>query len=388
MAKNTSLELRKFVLPEFIYGAGAMNLVGRYARNFGAKKVLVVTDPGVIAAGWTDKALAALEEEGIAYEIFQDVTPNPRDYEVAAGVRIFRETGCDVILAIGGGSPMDCAKGIGIAHSNDTDVREFEGIDQVPLPGPPLICIPTTAGTSADVSQFAIIDNTNKKKKMAIVTKTVIPDIALIDPETTTTMPAELTAATGIDALVHAIEAYVSNASSPFTDLNALAAIPLLSENLLVAIENPNDMEARNAMMEGSLLAGMAFSNASLGLVHAMAHSLGGLLDLPHGMCNAILLEHVVAFNFSAAPERYRRIAKVMGLAVDGIPLEECCDVLVQGIAELRQKSGIPAKIDLVGGRPENMTQLAINAHDDPCLVTNPRDASIEEIEAIFEQIF
>jgi alcohol dehydrogenase class IV len=388
MTTTTSVELRKFVLPEFIYGTGAMNLAGRYARNFGAKKVLVVTDSGVIEAGWTGKILDILKEEGIEYEIFKDVTPNPRDYEVAAGVRIFRETGCDVILAIGGGSPMDCAKGIGIAYSNNMDVRDFEGIDQVPLPGPPLICIPTTAGTSADVSQFAIIGNWEKKKKMAIVTKTVIPDIALIDPETTITMPSELTAATGIDALVHAIEAYVSNASSPFTDLNALAAIPLLSDNLLKAIENPNNMEARNYMMEGSLLAGMAFSNASLGLVHAMAHSLGGLLDLPHGMCNAILLEHVVKFNFSAAPQRYFYIAKAMGLRVDGILPEECCDILVRGISKLREKSGIPAKINLANGRPQNMTQLAINAHDDPCFVTNPRDASVEEIEAIFEKIF
>lgn len=388
MTTNNSLELRKFVLPEFVYGVGALNLIGRYARNFGSRKVMVVTDPGVTEAGWAEKALAALKAEGIAYEIFQDVTPNPKDYEVAAGVRFFRDTGCDVILAVGGGSPMDCAKGIGIAHSNDTDVLAFEGIDQVPLPGPPLLCVPTTAGSSADVSQFAIICDSIRKVKISIVTKTVVPDIALIDPETTTSMSAELTAATGLDALVHAIEAYVSNASSSFTDLNALAAIPLLSGNLRAVIDNPKDIQARSCMMQGSLLAGMAFSNASLGLVHAMAHSLGGLLNLPHGLCNAVLLEHVVAFNFPAAGERYRRIAKAMGLDVESMPLDECRDVLLQGIADLRKLAGITTTIGAMGIRREDIPRLATNAHNDPCIVTNPRHASIEAIEAILEQAF
>lgn len=388
MTTNNSLELRKFVLPEFVYGVGALNLIGRYARNFGSRKVMVVTDPGVTEAGWAEKALAALKAEGIAYEIFQDVTPNPKDYEVAAGVRFFRDTGCDVILAVGGGSPMDCAKGIGIAHSNDTDVLAFEGIDQVPLPGPPLLCVPTTAGSSADVSQFAIICDSTRKVKISIVTKTVVPDIALIDPETTTSMSAELTAATGLDALVHAIEAYVSNASSSFTDLNALAAIPLLSGNLRAVIDNPKDIQARSCMMQGSLLAGMAFSNASLGLVHAMAHSLGGLLNLPHGLCNAVLLEHVVAFNFPAAGERYRRIAKAMGLDVESMPLDECRDVLLKGIADLRKLAGITTTIGAMGIRREDIPRLATNAHNDPCIVTNPRHASIEAIEAILEQAF
>lgn len=388
MTTNNSLELRKFVLPEFVYGVGALNLIGRYARNFGSRKVMVVTDPGVTEAGWAEKALAALKAEGIAYEIFQDVTPNPKDYEVAAGVRFFRDTGCDVILAVGGGSPMDCAKGIGIAHSNDTDVLAFEGIDQVPLPGPPLLCVPTTAGSSADVSQFAIICDSIRKVKISIVTKTVVPDIALIDPETTTSMSAELTAATGLDALVHAIEAYVSNASSSFTDLNALAAIPLLSGNLRAVIDNPKDIQARSCMMQGSLLAGMAFSNASLGLVHAMAHSLGGLLNLPHGLCNAVLLEHVVAFNFPAAGERYRRIAKAMGLDVESMPLDECRDVLLKGIADLRKLAGITTTIGAMGIRREDIPRLATNAHNDPCIVTNPRHASIEAIEAILEQAF
>jgi alcohol dehydrogenase class IV len=212
-------ELRKFVAPEFVFGVGALPLVGRYARNFGGRKVLVVTDPGLIQTVWVDYVLDSLKAENVPWVVFQAVTPNPKAFEVAAGVQVYRDNGCDVIVAVGGGSPMDCAKGIGISYANGKEVLTFEGVDEVPMPGPPLICIPTTAGSSADVSQFAIINDTTRKVKVAIVSKTVVPDVALIDPETTTTMPPELTAGTGLDALVHAMEAYVSNASSRISDL-------------------------------------------------------------------------------------------------------------------------------------------------------------------------
>ena len=232
---------------------------------------------------------------------------------------------------------------------------EFEGLDEVPTPGPPLICIPTTAGTSADVSQFSIITDTSRNVKIAIISKTVVPDVALIDPETTTTMFAELTAATGMDALVHAIEAYVSNASSPITDLNALAAISRLAQNLVPAIENPRNMEYRNNMMMGSLLAGLAFSNASLGLVHAMAHSLGGLLDMPHGMCNALLLEHVLDFNYPAVPERYNQIGLAMGLKLDGLGQADCRETLSRGVARPRERAGIKTTIGALGVTPKDI---------------------------------
>jgi alcohol dehydrogenase len=383
---SVALELRKFVAPEFVYGAGALALIGRYARNFGAKKALVVTDPGLVRAGWVDKALASLDAENISWVIFQDITPNPKEHEVAAGVRFYRDNGCDIILAVGGGSPMDCAKGIGIASANGKNVLEFEGVDEVPMPGPPLICVPTTAGSSADVSQFAIINDTARKVKIAIISKTVVPDVALIDPETTTAMPAELTAATGLDALVHAIEAYVSNASSPITDLNALAAIPLLAQNLVPAIEHPLSIEYRNNMMMGSLLAGLAFSNASLGLVHAMAHSLGGLMGLPHGMCNALLLNHVVDFNYPAAPARYDRIGLAMGLDLSGLESESRKKMLLKGIVELRQNAGIKATIGTLGIARADIRKLAVNAFNDPCCATNPRQATVQEIEELYEQ--
>jgi alcohol dehydrogenase len=386
MKNETTLELRKFVVPEFIYGAGALTRVGHYARNFGARKALVVTDPGVVKAGWVDKVLASLKAENIPCEIFQDVTPNPKDYEVADGVRFYRDSGCDILIAVGGGSPMDCAKGIGIAFANFKDVLEFEGVDEVPMPGPPLICVPTTAGSSADVSQFAIINDTNRKVKISIISKMVVPDVALIDPETTSTMPAELTAATGLDALVHAMEAYVSNASSTITDLNALAAIPLLAGNIVPAIENPLEMKYRNNMMMGSLLAGLAFSNASLGLVHAMAHALGGLLGFPHGICNALLLNYVVDFNYESVPERYDRIAVAMGIDPSGLSREKRKQSLLNAIVALQERSGIRATISEMGVTQEDIPRLSINAFNDPCSATNPRLASVQTIERIYEK--
>ncbi len=384
MDAEPGLELRKFVVPEFVYGLGALEQIGRYARNFGATKALVVTDPGIVRAGWTGSALASLAAEGIGTEVFQEVTPNPKAREVGAGVRRYRDAKCDIIVAVGGGSPMDCAKGIGIAHANDADVLRFEGVDEVALPGPPLICVPTTAGSSADVSQFAIISDEARAVKVAIISKMVVPDVALIDPETTTTMPAELTAATGLDALVHAIEAYVSNASSPTTDLHALAAIPLLSRNLVNAIGDPGNLSLRHPMMYGSLLAGMAFSNASLGLVHAMSHSLGGLLGLPHGMCNALLLDRVVEFNYAAASERYERVAQAMGLDVLDAPAAQRKSLLLAAIADLRRRAGIDGTVGTLGVKPADIPQLASNTAHDPCLATNPRRASLLEIEGIF----
>ena len=385
MNAESALELRKFVAPEFVYGQGALAQIGRYARNFGAEKALVVTDAGVVSAGWLDKALASLDAENIPWVVFQDVTPNPNEREVAAGVRCYRDNGCDIIVAVGGGSPMDCAKGIGVAFANEQDVLVFAGVDEVPMPGPPLICVPTTAGSSADVSQFAIINDLARQLKIAIISKTVVPDVALIDPETTTTMPAELTAATGLDALVHAIEAYVSNASSPITDLNALAAIPLLTGSIVAAIEQPLEICHRQNMMLGSLLAGLAFSNASLGLVHAMAHSLGGLLDLPHGMCNALLLDHVVEFNYASVPERYDRIAQAMGVELTGLSAENRKDALLQAIVALRERTGIRTTIGALGVSRCDIARLAINAHNDPCSATNPCRASAQEIERIFQ---
>jgi alcohol dehydrogenase class IV len=385
MYRESILELRKFVAPEFVFGANAMDLAGRYARNFGAGRVLVVTDPGVIAAGIAGRVIRSLDDAGLQHIVFSDVRPNPRDCEVMAGAKAYEENGCNLIVAVGGGSPMDCAKGIGIVSASGRHILEFEGVDNVPLPGPPLICIPTTAGTSADVSQFAIIRDSTRKLKIAIVSKTVVPDVALIDPIATLAMPRELTACTGMDALTHAIEAYLSNAHSPYTDLSAFEAIRMISSSLVRALDHPDDLELRGRMMLGSLEAGLAFSNASLGAVHAMAHSLGGLLDLSHGQCNASLLPYVMDFNFDAAPRRYRDIGEALGLNLKGADNDVVKKAVLNRIVDLQRETGTDRSLASLGVRREHIPELARHAMDDSCMATNPRKPAAGDIEAIFE---
>jgi alcohol dehydrogenase class IV len=377
-------EPRKFVAPEIIFGDHTLELVARYAANFGASRVLLVTDPGVAAAGWTAVAEQALRSASVPTVVFDGVTPNPKDHEVMAGAEVYRHEQCNMIVAVGGGSPMDCAKGIGIVATNGRHILAYEGIDEVDRPCPPLICIPTTAGSSADVSQFAVITDSTRGVKVAIISKTIVPDVALIDPVTTTTMPADLTAATGLDALAHAFEAYVSTASSPLTDVNALGAVPRIVRHLPEAVRHPEGLEHRREMMMASLMAGLAFSNASLGAMHAMAHALGGLLSMPHGAANAILLPHVTEFNFPAAADRYLRLGEALGLDLAGLP---ACDVQRQVVARLTQlaeEASYRPQLKEYGLRREDIPRLAANAMADPCLVTNPRPVTIQDLEDLY----
>ena len=388
MNEDILINLRKFLAPEIVYGVGAMELAGRHAINLGANKALVVTDAGVQAAGWAHNVEACLQETGIAHVTFSAVTCNPKDHEVMAGVEVYRGQGCDLIIAVGGGSPMDCAKGIGVMAGNTGNILDFEGVDEVPNPGPPLIFIPTTAGTSADVSQFAIITDTARHVKIAIVSKMVIPDIALVDPRTTLTMSPELTSQTGMDALCHAFEAMVSTASSPLTDMAALSATRLIVENLPGAFRNPENLAFRNNMMMASLMAGLAFSNASLGLVHAMAHSLGGALDLAHGECNAILLEKIVQFNYAEAEQKYDQLARLLGVDIDKCDPSEKSSALAASIAELRKALGINKRLIEMGVTESDIPRLAGFAAEDPCLATNPRAATPGDIEKLFRAIY
>jgi alcohol dehydrogenase class IV len=380
------LELRKFVVPEFVFGPDAISLVGRYLTNFGAGKVLIVTDPGVIEAGWADKVSELIRNEGIGSATFSAISANPRSKEVMAGAEFYHDHQCDIIVAIGGGSPMDCAKGIGIVTTNHRNILSFEGIDKVPIPGPPLICIPTTAGTSADVSQFSIITNEEEGVKIAIISKATVPDAALIDPLATLTMSPYLTACTGMDALVHAIEAYVSTANSPIYDLHALEAVRLLGANLAPVLSEPNNVDYRANVMLGSLQAGLAFSNASLGAVHAMAHSLGGLLNLPHGECNAILLDHVIAYNFETAMDRYMKIGEVLGLDMKGRRPQEAKETLLLKIRRLKQSVGITTTLGERNMLRSDIPTLARKALKDPCMVTNPRVLGQRDVEVIYEE--
>jgi alcohol dehydrogenase class IV len=375
--------LRKFLIPEMIYGADARLAAGQLARRLALEKVLVVSDQGVCNAGIAGQVIDSLQQSGVAVSLFSDVTSNPKDFEVMAGARQFMQHDCNGIISVGGGSPMDCAKGIGIVCSNGGTILDYEGVDRIAIPIPPLICIPTTAGTAADISQFAIITNSVDQRKIAIISKSIVPDLALIDPLTTCSMDPMLTACTGLDALVHAIEAYVSTASSPFTDLQAHHAIELIAQHLLTAITEPDNLTARDGMMLASTEAGMAFSNASLGAVHAMAHSLGGLLNAAHGECNALLLEHVIRYNFKSSQARYRVVANLLGiLLADDADL--AAQQLAAGIRALRIAAGVSGNLADRGVSATHLPQLARFAMQDPCMVTNPRRLTTTDIEAMY----
>ncbi|MDX1633282.1 MAG: alcohol dehydrogenase-like regulatory protein ErcA [Marinobacter sp.] len=378
--------LRKFVSPEIVFGAGSRKAVANFASNFGARKVLLVSDPGVQAAGWVAQVEQLLLEGGLGYATFTGVSANPKVEEVMAGADLYRSAECDVIVAIGGGSPMDCAKGIGIVSAHGRNILEFEGVDTIRVPSPPLILIPTTAGTSADVSQFAIISDPQRRFKFSIISKAVVPDVSLIDPEVTETMDAFLTACTGVDALVHAIEAYVSTGSGPLTDSHALEAIRLISRHLEPLVQSPADSYLREQIMLASMQAGLAFSNAILGAVHAMSHSLGGFLDLPHGLCNALLLEHVIAYNFSSAEDRFKRVAEAMGIDTRGMTMPAVKKALMERVILLKQAVGLEAKLASLGVNASDIPSLSSYAMQDPCIVTNPRKSCQRDVEVVYEE--
>jgi alcohol dehydrogenase len=379
------MNLVKFLAPEFVFGSGARKLAGRYIKNLGSRRALVVSDPGLKELGWVDEVAATLDEEGVPYALFLDVHANPRDEDCEKGAKLYEEADCDAILSVGGGSPTDCAKGIGILSANAGPLRAYEGIDRIPRPGPPLVCVPSTSGASADVSQFAIIRDMASKRKMAIVSRMLVPDIALIDPDVTMTMSSELTAATGIDALVHAIEAFVSNASSPITDIHALEAMRIIPAALPRAVYSPHDAEARCLMSRASMEAGLAFSNAILGAVHAMAHAVGGLCDSPHGECNAILLPEVVRANFPAAAGKYRDAARAIGIPYltgeddDG-------DRIAEGLRALTAALPCARRLSAFRVSREDIPGLVSLALSDPCMLTNPRQLTREEVADIYER--
>lgn len=377
-------EVRKFVSPEIVFGSGCRHRVASFVSGFGAQKVLLVSDPGVEQAGWVGDVQRSLDEQGIRYHLFTTVSPNPRMEEVMLGAEEYRQQGCTAIVAVGGGSPMDCAKAIGIVAAHGRHILEFEGVDKVRISSPPLVLIPTTAGTSADVSQFVILSNQSERMKFSIVSKAVVPDVSLIDPETTLTMDPFLAACTGIDALVHAIEAFVSIGSGPLTDPHALEAIRLLNANLTPMIASPNNIELREQVMLGSMQAGLAFSNAILGAVHAMSHSLGGYLDLPHGLCNAALIEHVVAFNYDAAPDRFKVIAETLGIDCRGLVANQIRERLLNHLRVLKQEVGFNDTLAAHGVRLSDIPMLSRHALQDPCILTNPRKSNQRDMEVVY----
>jgi alcohol dehydrogenase len=297
----------------------------------------------------------------------------------------YKENGCDLIVSLGGGSAHDCGKGIGIVATNGGNIRDYEGVDQSSKAMPPFIAVNTTAGTASEMTRFCIITDTSRKVKMAIVDWRVTPNVAIDDPLLMVGMPPALTAATGMDALTHAVEAYVSTIATPVTDACALKAIELVAENLRAAVANGQDMEARDKMCYAQYLAGMAFNNASLGHVHAMAHQLGGFYDLPHGVCNAILLPHVERFNMIAKMDRFVDIAVAMGENVEGLSVRAAAEKALEAIQTLSADIGIPAGLSQLGVKEQDLKTMAENAQKDACGLTNPRCPNLDDVVQIYK---
>jgi alcohol dehydrogenase class IV len=380
---RATAELRRFVVPELVLGAGARRRVGSCAANLGARRVLLVTDPGVERAGWAGDVEAALRARGLSTTVYTRVHENPRASEVMEGLAAYRRGDCDVIVCVGGGSPIDCAKGIGVVATSGGDILDYEGVDAVESALPPLVCVPTTGGSGADVSQFAIITAEDACRKIAIVSKAIVPDVSLLDPEVLVTLPPEVTARTGVDALAHAIEAYVSNASSDLSDLYALEALRIIASSLVASRASPLDLGLRARMMQASLLAGVAFSNASLGAVHAMAHALGGLTDAPYGLCNAAVIAPVVAWNHAVAPERFEAIARALGLVVapaDVVP------AITGWLRRLFAALGLAPSVRGCGASARDVPRLVDAALRDPSMATNPRCAAPADVERLFHE--
>lgn len=368
-----------------LMGAGCASQVGTQVRSIGGTKVLVVTDKPLMALGITQKIMNYLADENVEAVLFDGVMPNPTVKNVNDGLVLYQNENCDAIVAVGGGSPIDCAKGIGLLASNGGVINDYEGLDMSEHAMPPFVAVNTTAGTASEMTRFTIITDTERHIKMAIVDWHVTPNVSINDPEFMATMPASLTAATGMDALTHAIEAYVSTGATPVTDSAALMAIELISKYLRPAVANGDNMKARDKMAYAQFMAGMAFNNASLGYVHAMAHQLGGLYDLPHGVCNAVLLPHVESFNSIANPQLFANIAMAMGENVNGLTTMEAADLAMHSIISLSRDIGIPSGLEELGVREVDLPVLAENALKDACSLTNPRKATKEEIIQIFK---
>jgi alcohol dehydrogenase len=368
-----------------LMGSGCVNEVGERVKSLGGSKVLIVTDAGISKMGMADKIKGIIEAAGIAAVVFDGAEPNPTDKNVDAGYKVWKDEKCDTIVSLGGGSSHDCAKGVGLLAANGGRIHDYEGVDKSENPMVPLLAINTTAGTASEMTRFCIITDTSRKVKMAIVDWRVTPAISFNDPELMAGMPPALTAATGMDALTHAIEAYVSTAATPLTDSAALMAIKLIAKYLPAAVANGTNMEAREQMAFAQFLGGMAFNNASLGYVHAMAHQLGGFYNLPHGVCNAILLPHVEQFNLIACPERFRDIAIALGENVDGLSVNDAAQLAIDSIKRLSTSVGIPAGLTELGVKEEDLEVMATNAKKDACQATNPRLATLQEVIQIFK---
>lgn len=375
-----------FFLPSTnIIGENALQEALGHITDHGFKHALIVTDAFMNKSGVAHKIADLLAQQHIKATIYDGTHPNPTVSDVNNGLKLLKDNHCDFVISLGGGSPHDCAKGIALLASNGGEIKDYEGINKSRKPQLPLVAINTTAGTASEITRFCIITDEQRHIKMAIITSHVTPILSVNDPELMAGMPPSLTAATGMDALTHAVEAYVSVASSPITDACALKAVTLIADNLRNAVHNGKDMQARENMAYAQLLAGMAFNNASLGYVHAMAHQLGGFYGLPHGVCNAVLLPHVEEYNAPTCAARLKDIAKAMHIDVEGMTDEQGAQACIDAIRKLSQDINIPANLTELNVKEEDIPTLAANALKDACAITNPRQGTQAEVEAIFK---
>lgn len=373
------------------FGAGCRETIAVEAARRGFKKAFFVTDKDLIRFKVADKVIEVFEKNHIPYELFSDVKANPTIANVQNGVAAFKASGADFIVALGGGSSIDTAKGIGIVVNNPdfADVKSLEGVADTRFKAVPTFALPTTAGTAAEVTINYVIIDEGAKKKMVCVDPNDIPAVAIVDPELMYSMPKGLTAATGMDALTHAIESYITPGAWAMSDMFELKAIEMIAANLKAAVDNGNDAAAREAMSQAQYIAGMGFSNVGLGIVHSMAHPLGAHYDTPHGVANALLLPYVMEYNAeSLAAPKYIHIAKAMGVNTDGMTEADGISAAVDAVRNLSLSIGIPQKLHEINVREEDLHQLAVDAFNDVCTGGNPRPTSVEEIEALYRKAF
>jgi alcohol dehydrogenase len=382
------MDITKFAIPEIIFGRGSLNYAGQCALRLGAKKVFLVSDAGIEKAGWVQKLMDILKKEGITWVYYAGVNSNPRDFQVEQGAEIYRQNGADVIIAIGGGSSMDTAKGVAIIASNGGRIRDYEGANRVSRPLPPMVLITTTAGSGSDISQFCIITDVERAVKMSIITRTLVPNISIVDPLILATKSETLIIQSAIDALAHAIEAYTSTISSPFTAMQSLKAIDLILRFLPKAVAT-RSMEYLEKLSIASISASMAFSNASLGAEHALAHSLGGHFDMRHGVIHPILLTAVMRFNLGHAEEKMADIGRVVLDRNLGTPRETA----LAGIAKLEEffasfKVSLKLRQEISQADKQYLEPICKMAVNDACNLTNPRPASWRELLQICEEVW
>lgn len=383
--------VNRFVLNEVSYfGPGAREVLPKEIVRLGLHKAFVATDKDLIKFGVADKVLDVLRRADIPYEVFSEIKPNPTVSNVKAGVKAFADSGADFILAIGGGSSMDTAKAIGIITNNPefADVVSLEGVADTHHKSVPVIALPTTAGTAAEVTINYVITDEKNEKKMVCVDPNDIPAIAIVDAELMYTLPRGLTAATGMDALTHAIEGLITKGAWEMSDMFEIKAIDMINRYLPTAVNEPSNAEARNGMAVAQYIAGMAFSNVGLGAVHGMAHPLGAIFDIPHGVANALLLPIVMEFNMPAAIEKYGEIAKAMGVYKQGMTPDEAAQAAVDAVRELAVRVGIPQHLAELGIKEEDLPRLAEAAMADVCTPGNPRDVTYDDILALYKKAY